>query len=94
MKTKITAKNPMSKSETKKVIKDFCQSTSLHGYNYLLIAESIISKLIWMIVISAMTALGIYFFVENTKAYREAGLVTNIESSSANLSVSIHMILS
>ena len=79
----------MSKSRTRKAVKDFCESTSLHGYSYLYIADSIISKLIWLIVILAMTALGIYLFVMNTDAYIKARLVTNIETSSANLSVGI-----
>ena len=78
----------ISKNQVKKVIKDFCESTSLHGYSYLNIANSTVSKLIWTLIILAMTGLGSYFFVKNTNDYINARLVTNIETSSANLSVS------
>ena len=78
---------PKSKGETKKVIKDFCESTSLHGYSYLYNTESIVLKLVWFIIIMGMTGLGVFFFVENTDAYIKARIVTNIETSSADLSV-------
>ena len=78
----------ISKNHVKKVIQDFCESTSLHGYSYLNIANSTVSKLIWTLIILAMTGLGGYFFVKNTYDYTNARLVTNIETSSANLSVS------
>ena len=78
---------PKSKGETRKVIKDFCESTSLHGYSYLYNTDSIVLKFVWFIIIMGMTGLGIFFFVENTDAYIKARIVTNIETSSADLSV-------
>ena len=79
---------PKSKAETRKIIQDFCESTSLHGYSYLYSTDSIVLKLVWFIIIMGMTGLGIFFFVENTDAYIKARIVTNIETSSADLSVS------
>ena len=79
---------PKSKGETRKVIQDFCESTSLHGYSYLYNTDSIVLKFVWFIIIIGMTGLGIFFFVENTDAYIKARIVTNIETSSADLSVS------
>ena len=76
------------KSQTAKVLKDFCESTSLHGYSYLYLANSIFMKCLWSFVILIATGFGIGFLVNNTKAYFEATIVTNIESASANLSVS------
>ena len=78
----------LSKSQTSKFLKDFCQSTSLHGYSYLYISDSIALKILWGIVILIATGAGIGFLVTNTKAYMEATITTNIESTSANLSVS------
>ena len=63
---------PKSKAQTAKVFRDFCESTTLHGYSYLYIATSILMKIIWMIVIVSMTALGIGFVVNNTNDYLEA----------------------
>ena len=80
----------LSKINPRKVIHDFCESTSLHGYNYLNIADTIVMKLAWIFVIIIMTGLGTAFIVLNTDAYINARLVTNIETSSANLSVSIY----
>ena len=71
-----------------KILKDFCESTSLHGYSYLYIATSIFMKVLWVFVIVAMTALGIVFVVINTNDYLEANIVTTIESSTAPLEVS------
>ena len=77
-----------SKSQTAKLLKDFCESTSLHGYNYLYLADSIFLKFLWFLVILVATGFGIGFLVTNAKSYYEAKIVTNIESASANLSVS------
>ena len=68
--------------------KSFCDSTSLHGYNYLYNASSLIQKLFWLIVISIATAIGIVLLVENTKNYSKATIVTTVDSSSAPLDVS------
>ena len=77
-----------SKYQTAKVLKDFCESTSLHGYSYLYLTDSIILKCLWSVVILVATGFGIYFLATNAEAYYEAKIVTNIESASANLSVS------
>ena len=69
-------------------MKDFCQSTTLHGYSYLSNTESIIAKILWGIVIFVATGLGIAFLVSNTKAYMKATIVTNIESETFPLDVS------
>ena len=82
-----------SKTETAKVFKEFCESTSLHGFPYLFIADSIILRIIWVIVILGMTCLGGYFFVANTNDYLSSGIVTTIESSSASLDVSIYQLI-
>ena len=85
---KMYDRNMLSKSQISKILKDFCQSTSLHGYNYLYVSDSIILKILWGIVILIATGAGICFIVTNTKAYMEATITTNIESTSENLSVS------
>ena len=69
-------------------MKDFCESTSLHGYSHLYVADSIVSKIVWFLVILFTTSLGLFLFVKNTNDYFTARIVTNIETSSANLSVS------
>ena len=78
----------ISKSKTTKILKDFCESTSLHGYSYLFITDSIVSKIIWVIVIVTMTGLGIGFLVSNTNDYLDSRIVTDMQSSSKDLSVS------
>ena len=40
--------NPLSKSNTKRILKDFCESTSLHGYGYIYNNESIALKFFWL----------------------------------------------
>ena len=82
-----------SKTETAKVFKEFCESTSLHGFPYLFIADSIILRIIWVIVILGFTCLGGYFLVANTNDYLSSGIVTTIESSSASLDVSIYLLI-
>ena len=80
-----------SKTQTAKVFKEFCDSTSLHGYPYLFIADSIILRIIWVIVILGFTCLGGYFLLANTNEYLSSGIVTTIESSSASLDVSTYI---
>ena len=70
-----------------KVLQDFCQSTSLHGYSYLT-SDSILSKVVWVIIILIATGGGLYFLAINTRDYMKASTVTNIESAFENLQVS------
>ena len=72
-----------------KIFKDFCQSTSLHGYSYLYNTNSLALRIVWIFVILIMTYLGITFLVNNTNAYLKSTIVTSIEISSASLSVSL-----
>ena len=83
----IHSRKILQKAQTKKLVKDFCESTSLHGYSYLYIVDTLALKLVWILVILCTTGLGIYFFVKNTEDYIKARIVTNIESSSADLNV-------
>ena len=79
----------MEKAETKNVFKDFCESTSLHGYSYLFIGNSIFLKIIWTIVILLMTCVGAMFLMNNTVDYMNSTQVTTLETSSAPLKVKI-----
>ena len=75
-------------SHLSKVLKDFCDSTSLHGYGYLYNVDSILMKLVWGFVILTMAGLGLFFFVKHTKEYHDSTIITTIETSSASLDVS------
>ena len=78
----------LTKSHISRALKDFCESTSLHGYNYLYSSDSIILKTLWISIILIATGAGITFLVSNTKTYMNATIVTNIESATASLDVS------
>ena len=77
-----------SKVQTPKVLKDFCESTTLHGYSYFHIADSVLAKTVWAFIILLASGIGINFLVINAKAYMKATITTSIESSSDNLHVS------
>ena len=79
---------PRSKNNTRKILKDFCESTSLHGYGYIYNNDSIVLKLFWLFVIFSMTGLGILLLVQNTIEFLEYGIYTTTETSSAPISVS------
>ena len=88
---KFTGTNLGNKIQEKiKVIKDFCQSTSLHGYGYLYRVDSMILKFLWVIVILGMTALGIHLVIQNTLTFLKATIVTTIDSSTTPLNVSTY----
>ena len=70
-----------------KIFNDFSVATSLHGYGYLHGVNSMILKVIWILVITIMTGLGITFVAINTDEYFKARITTTIESSTADLSV-------
>ena len=78
----------VSEEQTPKLLKDFFVSTSLHGYSYFHIADSVLAKTIWAIIILFATGTGLNFLVINTKAYMKATITTSIVSSSDNLHVS------
>ena len=80
--------NNMSKFEAARIFKDFSEATSLHGYNYLYMTTYITLKTFWSIIIATMTVIGIVFVVRNTSAYLKSNIVTNIESTSGQLTVS------
>ena len=77
-----------SASKTGKMIEEFCELTSLHGFSFLYKAKNITVKMIWIIAIISVIGIGVFFLIGNTEAYIKSRLVTNIESSTANLSVS------
>ena len=79
---------PMSKSNTRKVLKDFCESTSLHGYGYIYNNDSIVLKLFWLFVIFSMTGLGILLLIQNTIEFLQHEIYTTTETSSASIGVS------
>ena len=85
---KRSSNTAMNKNQSSKLFKNFCDSTSLHGYGYLYNSDSIFVKIIWVFVILAMTALGISFLANHTKEYLDSRILTTIETSSAPLSVS------
>ena len=72
-----------------RVFKLFCESTSLHGYPYLYIANSIVLKILWSVVIIAFTCIGVGFVVSNTDDYLSSNIITTIDTSSAPLTVSL-----
>ena len=72
---------------SRRLFKEFCESTSLHGYSYLYNANSIILKITWALIISIATGLGVRFLTEQTKSYLDGAIITSIETSSAPLKV-------
>ena len=79
---------PPIDQQTVKIIDEFCDLTSLHGFSFLNKASNTVVKIIWIIAIIGMIGVGIVFLINNTDAYMKSRLETNIESSTANLSVS------
>ena len=79
---------PPIDQQTVKIIDEFCDLTSLHGFSFLNKASNTVVKIIWIIAIIGMMGVGIVFLIDNTDAYMKSRLETNIESSTANLSVS------
>ena len=75
------------------IFNDFSVATSLHGYTYLQSVNSMILKVIWILVILIMTGLGVTFVAINTDEYFKSRITTTIESSTADLSVRIFFYL-
>jgi hypothetical protein len=71
-----------------RTLEHFCESTSLHGYNYLSNGKSISQKIFWVIVITTMTATGVSLLIQNTGDFVDSRIITTIDSSSAPLDVS------
>ena len=74
----------------KKVFSDFCESTSLHGYRYVMNVNSYFVKFAWFSVISSMTTVGLFFLFLNTSNYIKSGLMTTIDSTTNSIDVWIN----
>ena len=84
----IEGKN-MSTSEYRNMkVRDFCESTSLHGFSFMYHSKTIATRSVWVIAIVALLGVGTFFLVDNTDAYFKSRLVTNIESFTDDLDVS------
>ena len=83
----------LSDGQMKNMLYDFCHSTSLHGYSYIVSNNSMVLKIAWIFVTLALTGLGIFFLSINTIEFFEANMTTNIESSSEPLTVSFSQFL-
>ena len=68
-------------------VNNFYQSTSLHGYAYISNSSSLILKIIWGVIISVMTCLGLQFLAMNTDEYLKSRITTSIESTTTSLEV-------
>lgn len=74
-------------SKIKLSLQEFCQATSLHGYSYLFNSKSWIVRLLWVMVIIAMTGIGFEFFAISLETYMRSGIVTTIDSATSPLEV-------
>ena len=75
-------------SRGKKILQgcsQYCQQTSLHGWQYVDSESSIICKLIWIIIVISCNITAIGFMVTHFQDFIAATTVTNIESSTASL---------
>ena len=78
----------LSKDKAGKVLKDFCDSTSLHGYSYLYNSNSIAARMLWFLVILITAIFAVLLTFKNTKEFLESKIITSIETSSASVNVS------
>ena len=77
----------LSKVQFKTVFKNFCDSTTLHGYSYLNSDKSTFVQILWIFVIITMTGLGMNFLLINTQKFLEMKISTSIETSTEALKV-------
>ena len=69
------------------ISKEFCESTSLHGYSYLYNSHSIASKIVWTITILTSICLGTFLLAIQTKQFLDKEIITTVETSSLPLRV-------
>ena len=83
----------LTKVQLKTVVKNFCESTTLHGYSYLYSTNSTFVQILWLFVIIAMTGLGMNFLLINTQEFLEMKISTSIETSTEALKVKSFIII-
>lgn len=64
---------------------DFCQKTSLHGWQYLASAKSWSQIGFWTVVVLVSLAIGVAFIYHSTMEYVNSGTITSISSTTAPL---------
>ena len=77
----------MGKGMMKEVFTRFCQTTTLHGFHYVLDAQTKVAKVLWTCTIFLMVFGGIKTLIHNTIQYSNSRLITSIESSTSPLEV-------
>ena len=83
----------LTKVQLKTVVKNFCESTTLHGYNYLYNTNSTFDQILWLFVIIVMTGLGMNFLLINTQEFLQMKISTSIETSTEALKVKRFIII-
>ena len=73
----------------KMIVKEFCESISLHGYSYLYNSDSITLKVAWTFAIITSIGLGTFFLTNQTKQFLEKEVITTVETSTLPLKVTI-----
>ena len=64
---------------------DYCQQTSLHGWQYLSSENGKVKKLLWMLIIAVCYGYAGYSIWNTSKDFKEATTITTIESTTKSL---------
>ena len=67
-------------------LQKFCESTSLHGWGYIYVSQSLPSRLYWSAVLIASSIVCVLFINSAFQSYMDSDVVITIESSHAPLS--------
>ena len=75
-------------------VNNFFQSTSLHGYAYIINSSSLTIKIMWGVITLGMTCLAFQLLAMNTNEYLRSRITTTIESTTTSLEVKKYIYIS
>jgi hypothetical protein len=76
-----------SKMDLSATFKEFCASTSLHGWHHLNMVSTSNGKLVWFIIVMASLGVSSVFIVTAARDFVDRTVVTTIETTTAPLQV-------
>ena len=84
----MTSENGGSEESDKNSFHEFCQQTSLHGWQYLGKGGGTKGKIVWLFIVLSSLGVASVFLVTSAEDFVNRAVVTTIQTTTASLQVS------
>ncbi len=85
------SESSVSSKDSKSTFVEFCNSTSLHGWQYLGHVGSIRGRIVWLTIVMASLGVASVFLATAAKDFANRAVVTTIDTTTASLQVRLRI---